>query len=566
MNREMAAHTTDGLLVSGADFALVHRRVVRVGAAASWLVATLHLVGGILGGDRSLILEAVAPGVAAAFMTSLVILKRENGIVAMVGAGLAMVGLYPVQATDVSLVPVALSLVVIATIGALLVASHQLAVSGVVAVALMGIPQLWDIDLDDALHLGLVMGLGFLVTSAIFLTIRSAAAAMSARYLTAFENSPTAVLEEDWSEAVAYVGSEYSGRSDRVLPFLLAYPQVVRRAVSRMRVVRVNQAAVELLEAESGSDLIGPRVGGDLSNDEIESYARAIAAIYEGKAGFSNERPVTSHRGRKMWVQVRGTDTPSREPHASILVGLGDVTHLKARHEAMADLVRAKDDFIAKVSHELRTPLTAVLGLTTEMTDTDAMSDDERNELMNLVADQAVEMSLLIEDLLVASRAEIGTIPIDRRAVDIQAEILAVMEGVGLRLEDLPRSMPVAIADPGRVRQIIRNLLTNARRYGGPSIRVLGGQHDDRVWLEVRDNGDGVPESLARVIFEPYSRAHSGVEGSVGLGLSVSRHLAELMGGSLGYRRDRHESVFRLELPLAGSSGRPLLASQMADV
>ncbi len=561
----MAAQSADVLPVSDADFSLVHRRVVRVAAAAAWLVASLHLIGGILGTSQHLILEALAPAVAAALMTTQVLLKKENGIVAMVGSALALIALYPVQTTPASLVPVALSLVVIAAIAVLLVTANQIAVSGVVAVVLVAIPQLWDMGLDDALHLGLIMGLGFLVTAAILLTIRNASLTVSGRYSTAFENSPTAVIEEDWSEAMAHLSSEYSGRPDRVLPFLLAYPQVVRGAVSRMRVLRANQAAVQLLEADEATDLLGYRKLDVVSDDQLEAYARALAAFYAGSSTFALEWSLKTLKGREIWVQVGGADTVSRTPHTSVLLGLGDVTLLKVGHEAMSDLVRAKDDFIAKVSHELRTPLTAVLGLTSELSETSSMSDEERTELMNLVAAQAVEMSLLIEDLLVASRAEMGTIAIDPRAVDLHAEILAVIEGVGLTLDELPDSIPVAVADPARVRQILRNLLTNARRYGGPSMRVLAGQYHDTVWLEVRDNGAGVSDSLARVIFEPYGTAHSGVEGSVGLGLSVSRQLAELMRGSLSYRRDGKESVFRLELPLAGGSGRPFLASQMAD-
>ena len=71
------------------------------------------------------------------------------------------------------------------------------------------------------------------------------------------------------------------------------------------------------------------------------------------------------------------------------------------------------------------------------------------------------------------------------------------------------------------------------------------------MWIEVRDDGQGVLAHDAERIFETYATAHPGVEASVGLGLAVSRQLAELMGGSLNYSRDLNESVFRLELPAA---------------
>src|SRR5690606_28122183 len=137
------------------------------------------------------------------------------------------------------------------------------------------------------------------------------------------------------------------------------------------------------------------------------------------------------------------------------------VTHIKARQDAMAELVRAKDEFVARVSHEIRTPLTAVLGLTSEITSGEGLSETERNELMQLVADQAVEMSYLVEDLLVASRAEIGAVAIDARIVDLEVELQAALDGLGMGSVEVPDVIPEAIADPTRVRQILRNLLTN---------------------------------------------------------------------------------------------------------
>ena len=109
-----------------------------------------------------------------------------------------------------------------------------------------------------------------------------------------------------------------------------------------------------------------------------------------------------------------------------------------------------------------------------------------------------------------------------------------------------------ARADRTRVRQIIRNLLTNALKYGGPDIEVECRVNSDCAFIEVRDNGAGVPEEARERIFQPYERAHDPEiqPGSVGLGLAVSTQLAGLMGGELVYRYSDNWSVFRLALPL----------------
>jgi len=230
-------------------------------------------------------------------------------------------------------------------------------------------------------------------------------------------------------------------------------------------------------------------------------------------------------------------------------VALADISHIRAREEAFADLIKAKDTFIASISHELRTPLTAVLGLTCEIASED-IGDSERQELIEMVSGQAEEMAYIVEDLLVAARAEIGTISVEPSPVELGAELRLALEGLQMTSIEAPADLPAVYADPMRVRQILRNLLTNVERYGGETRRVLGGQADKQAWIEIRDDGPGVDSRDVERIFEPYATAHTGVSGSVGLGLAVARQLAVLMGGSLTYRRQDEESVFRLELPV----------------
>ncbi|HSM45622.1 MAG TPA: ATP-binding protein, partial [Acidimicrobiia bacterium] len=108
-------------------------------------------------------------------------------------------------------------------------------------------------------------------------------------------------------------------------------------------------------------------------------------------------------------------------------------------------------------------------------------------------------------------------------------------------------------ADPTRVRQIIRNLLTNAIRYGGAQVVVSSRAEGGLGFLQVRDDGPGIDTEHIERIFRPYERvANADVArpGSVGLGLYVSRQLANLMGGELTCRREPGETVFELSLPL----------------
>ncbi len=223
-------------------------------------------------------------------------------------------------------------------------------------------------------------------------------------------------------------------------------------------------------------------------------------------------------------------------------------------YERLEALVQSKDAFVASVSHELRTPLTVVSGLADELSQRwRTLSEAEMEEFMSMLVGQSLDMADLIEDLLVAARANIGNVTVRVVPVDVSKEVDNVMAGFERQTDKSIRSDIQAAtieADPTRFRQILRNLMSNAIRYGGQNIEVVGSSRSGVYAIEVRD--DGAPISMAdrERIFEPYERAHdtSGRPGSVGLGLAVSRTLAELMRGSLTYHHDG-QSVFRLELP-----------------
>lgn len=221
-----------------------------------------------------------------------------------------------------------------------------------------------------------------------------------------------------------------------------------------------------------------------------------------------------------------------------------------ARFEQQA---KDKDRFLASVSHELRTPLTVVAGLAYELNgNAQSFSRDERHELMDMLVEQTEELTGIVEDLLVAARSDIGLVAIHHSSVDLGVEAMRAMESAGI--EGTTRGVPgQAFADPQRVRQILRNLLTNAKRYGGTKVRIDFAEGAGWTEVVVADDGDGVPVDKRETIFQSYESAHrptSDVK-SVGLGLYISRTLARAMGGDLEYVYDGTWSHFRLRLPSA---------------
>jgi len=307
------------------------------------------------------------------------------------------------------------------------------------------------------------------------------------------------------------------------------------------------EALMGFAAAASRPIVVTPRVDGD---DRVEESAVAIAI-----------------RGadRVLGVIV-AMDRSGRTFSPDGLHFLRSVANVLAaaidRHESRTQLeqiVRSKDEFIASISHELRTPLTVVAGMAHELQDQwQEFSSGEIEELISLMVDQSSDMRNLIEDLLVAARADIGKVPVHMVAMEVAPAIDAVLAAFPERNGSVIRAdlAPVtAVADPTRVRQIVRNLLTNAMRYGGSTITVSSGVRADEAYVRVHDDGPGIAENQHEQIFEPYESVHVavGTPGSVGLGLTISRKLARLMGGDLVYRV-ADGSVFELILPLAADA------------
>jgi signal transduction histidine kinase len=221
--------------------------------------------------------------------------------------------------------------------------------------------------------------------------------------------------------------------------------------------------------------------------------------------------------------------------------------------EGLEELAAAKDRFIATVSHELRTPLAAVVGFAGELADgVDNYSHEEIAEMVQLIASQSVEVAHLVDDLLTAERAASGNLTIRATSMDLLEESKSVVDSMRVGLDVVVEGEPTpAWADTLRTRQIMRNLLTNASRYGGDHIKLSVSSLGELAVLVVSDDGPGINVVDSEKIFDPYYRAQSAESrpDSVGLGLAVARELARMMGGDLVYRRRSGWTRFELSLP-----------------
>lgn len=245
---------------------------------------------------------------------------------------------------------------------------------------------------------------------------------------------------------------------------------------------------------------------------------------------------------------------------------------LSEKNAQLRRLMDDKETFLAGVSHELRSPLTAMIGFIDLVTASgDALASEERSEMLETISFQASDVLNLIEDLLASARAEAGTLKMASVRVDLAAQARQVIEATNPSSRTtvtFTGGSGAALGDPARVRQIVRNLVSNAVRYGGNTIEVTTHTTGNVAVLEVRDDGEGVAEDEREKIFEAYGQAEGSrrIAESVGLGLNVSRNLARLMGGDLDYGYDDGWSVFSLRLLRFGEEDQEAISDDSSLV
>lgn len=298
--------------------------------------------------------------------------------------------------------------------------------------------------------------------------------------------------------------------------------------------------------------------------DLYETLIRQFTAPFTGTSSIVREHTAPTLLGdvvvRSHWKTLVQDGEPQWD---RIVIVDFDVTDLRTAQRELEELlemkdqlVSSKDQLIASVSHEIRTPLSSIVGFAQLLHDASDLAPGERAEMVELLVQESADLTNIVDDLLVAAKSDLGRLEVMSVPVDLKAQAAQAVESIETgrsRIVCLPTTPTRCLGDPARVRQIIRNLISNALKYGGEKISIETVTRDRMGALEVRDNGIGIPEDQQQRIFDAYARGDqpAGLTKSLGLGLHISRSLAHRMGGDLTYRYQDGMSVFELSLPLA---------------
>jgi signal transduction histidine kinase len=311
--------------------------------------------------------------------------------------------------------------------------------------------------------------------------------------------------------------------------------------------------------------LVKGRIGGDL-------LAQAIRYAIERKGVQEDLRLAKAELERRVearTAELRESNALLQREIAERTLAQNQASELLQREQMARSLVesanRSKDEFLAVLSHELRTPLNAILGWS-EILRTGEPTRPELREGIEIIERNARSQARLVEDVLEVSRIICGKVRLNKRPLDLIAVIDAALSSVRLAanaksiaLRRMLDMQPVQVeGDADRLQQVVWNLLSNAIKFTPRmgSVTVTSRQVDHQVEVEVSDTGVGIKPDFLPFVFDRFRQSDASItraHGGLGLGLSISRHLAEMHGGAISAASEGEGcgATFTVSLPLA---------------
>jgi PAS domain S-box-containing protein len=289
-------------------------------------------------------------------------------------------------------------------------------------------------------------------------------------------------------------------------------------------------------------------------------------AIAEGRE-FRNE-DVVIERPDGSRISVLVNIDPLRDEHGRVTGAINvfhDTTALKQAEAALREADRHKDEFLATLSHELRNPL-APLRNALNLLRLSGAADGAHAATHQMMERQVNQLVRMVDDLLEISRVSLGTFELRKERIALDTVVRNALETSNPLMREAGHELVVSLpaeplwleGDPVRLSQILANLLNNAARYSDPGGRIaVRAEHaGGEARIAVQDNGHGIaPEDLPRLfaMFMRSERSRQSSQGGLGIGLALTRRLAEMHGGAVEARSDGVDrgSEFTVRLPLA---------------
>jgi PAS domain S-box-containing protein len=318
--------------------------------------------------------------------------------------------------------------------------------------------------------------------------------------------------------------------------------------VDRSGRIRLWNAAAAVITGLQDTDVLGKQAPSAIPG--WSAVAELIPVAAGGESARAENVPLQIG-DRELWLSISAVGYEEGTVYA-----FRDLTEERA-------LESMRQDLVATVSHELRTPLAAIYGAALTLRRSDVQLEEQlHDKLLEVIAEESNRLSDIVNDLLIASQLDTGTLratiercdPREIALLEIDAARTHLPETIELALS-AAEDLPAVAADPGQLRQVLGNLIENAIKYspGGGTIDVSIEPVDRHVRFAIRDTGLGIPKSEQRRIFEKFYRLDPDMTrgiGGTGLGLYICRELVRRVDGRIWVESDgRSGSTFVVEIP-----------------
>ena len=346
------------------------------------------------------------------------------------------------------------------------------------------------------------------------------------------------------------------------------------RRYKELGIVDVARAGAQRYE-----EVTDPQVGRLLKAMEKDGYRGFLAAPLEAKHELLGVVCLLRRPNEVLPESALSTLRALSDQVALVVRNIQYNEELARKNEELTHLDQLKSDFMATMSHELRTPLTSIIGYSDMLL---SGMTGELNEKQSAFLDSILKggeaLLNLINDVLDLTKIEAGRLELNREAVDLRAALLGVLPVVKPRAQDkriristfLPTDLPLVWADPGKLNQILLNLITNGIKYTheNGTVSVEARTADGLVEIWVTDTGIGIAREDQDKVFQRFTQIDSSAtrsQGGTGLGLAIVRELVDLHGGTIRVQSKLGKgSSFIFTMPITSKPVDPLAAGKIS--
>lgn len=370
------------------------------------------------------------------------------------------------------------------------------------------------------------------------------------RYRALFENSPIALIEDDFSEIKDHLDNLKEKYPDTFHYKFQENPVDLIHRLSQLKVIDTNQAALKLFGADN-KEILHHSLPNLFIEETCDTLCKVILDLERGEEQLSTETVIQTLQGQKRYCVMKVSIMPSYEKDwRHIIISLLDITE---RRQAELNLVeakskaeaanKAKSEFLANVSHEVRTPLNSILGFS-QILERDQSLNQIQLERVRTILASGNHLLMLMNDIIEMAKLEAHQTKLHLRIFHFANFLKNLLEIFSLQAQQatlqfsyhLPIDLPNFIhADETRLRQILINIMGNAIKFTPPGGRVSFKieKVGTKTRFIVEDTGSGISPELQLAIFQPFNKGQHRLKPGSGLGLTISQRFLNMMNSEL---------------------------------